>query len=146
MNTAGRTTSAYKGLVDLRDKYGMQIAYTENVKPADQEPIVRDYAKAGFDIIFAHGYEAAFDCVRGPTQAPLRMFGLSDCISPANQRLPSCNHASFIIACLMRRWASAALPVRITSPMRSCPMRSTIVRMACSQSTLSVMASSGCSR
>ncbi len=59
VNDAGWTTSAYKGLVSLRDKYGMEIAYTENVKPADAEQIFRDYAKAGFDIVFGHGFEWA---------------------------------------------------------------------------------------
>ncbi len=59
VNDAGWTTSAYKGLVHLRDAYGMEIAYTENVKPADAEQVFRDYAKAGFDIVFGHGFEWA---------------------------------------------------------------------------------------
>ncbi len=59
VNDAGWTTSAYKGLVYLRDKYGMDIAYTENVTAADAEQVFRDYAKAGFDIVFGHGFEWA---------------------------------------------------------------------------------------
>jgi basic membrane protein A and related proteins len=59
VNDAGWTTSAYKSLVDMRDKYGMQIAYSENIKPADAEQVFRDYAKAGFDIILGHGFEWA---------------------------------------------------------------------------------------
>ena len=59
VNDAGWTTSAYKGLVYLRDTYGMEIAYTENVTAADAEQVFRDYAKAGFDVVFGHGYEWA---------------------------------------------------------------------------------------
>jgi basic membrane lipoprotein Med (substrate-binding protein (PBP1-ABC) superfamily) len=59
VNDAGWTTSAYKGLVHLRDTYGMEIAYTENVQPADAEQVFRDYAKAGFNIVFGHGFEWA---------------------------------------------------------------------------------------
>jgi basic membrane protein A and related proteins len=59
VNDAGWTTSAYKGLVHLRDAYGMDIAYTENVTAADAEQVFRDYAKAGYDIVFGHGFEWA---------------------------------------------------------------------------------------
>ena len=41
----------------LREKYGYELAYTENVKPADAEQVFRDYAKAGFDVVLGHGFE-----------------------------------------------------------------------------------------
>ncbi len=59
VNDAGWTTSAYLGLINLRDKYGYEIAYTENVKVEDAEQVIREYAEAGYDIIFAHGFEYA---------------------------------------------------------------------------------------
>ena len=59
VNDAGWTASAYNGLVELKTKYGFDLAYTENVKPADAEQVFRDYAKAGFDVVLGHGFEWA---------------------------------------------------------------------------------------
>jgi basic membrane protein A len=59
VNDAGWTTSAYLGLVDLRDKYNYEIAYTEHVGVAGAGQIMREYAEAGFDVIIAHGFEYA---------------------------------------------------------------------------------------
>lgn len=59
INDAGWSASAYKGMIQLRDKYGAEIAYTDRVQQADQEAIMREYAKAGYDVVFGHGYEFA---------------------------------------------------------------------------------------
>ena len=59
VNDAGWTASAYNGLVELKKKYNFELAYTENVKPADAEQVFRDYAKAGFDVVLGHGFEWA---------------------------------------------------------------------------------------
>lgn len=59
VNDAGWTTQAYLAMQAARDKYGLEIAYTEHVKPEDAAQIMRDYADAGYDIIYAHGYEYA---------------------------------------------------------------------------------------
>lgn len=59
VNDAGWTTSAYLGLVNLRDEYGYEIAYTEHVAVADAEQVMREYAEAGYEIIIAHGFEYA---------------------------------------------------------------------------------------
>ncbi len=56
INDGGWNTSAYDGLVALKEM-GFEIAYTENVKQAEQKNIMRDYAKKGYDIIFGHGFE-----------------------------------------------------------------------------------------
>lgn len=59
VNDGGWNTNAYKALVNLRDKYGMEIAYTEYTKVEDATQVMRDYADSGYQIIFAHGYEYA---------------------------------------------------------------------------------------
>jgi basic membrane protein A and related proteins len=53
----GWNTLAYEGLQTIKDAYGYQIANTENVAQDDQVAIMRDYARAGFDVIIGHGYE-----------------------------------------------------------------------------------------
>ena len=59
VNDGGWNTNAYLGLINARDKFQMDIAYTESVKVEDAEQILRDYAEAGYDIVMAHGYEYA---------------------------------------------------------------------------------------
>ncbi len=53
----GWNTLAYEGLISIQDEYGFEIAYTENVAQDDQLGVVRDYARAGFDVIIGHGFE-----------------------------------------------------------------------------------------
>ncbi len=57
INDGGWNTSAYEGLLQLRDKLGFQIAYSDEVAQADQINTLRNYAKKGYDIVFGHGFE-----------------------------------------------------------------------------------------
>ncbi|NMC53600.1 MAG: BMP family ABC transporter substrate-binding protein [Chloroflexi bacterium] len=57
VNDGGWNTNAYQALTEARDKYGLEIAYTEYVKVEDAAQVMRDYADAGFQIIMAHGNE-----------------------------------------------------------------------------------------
>lgn len=57
INDGGWNTSAYEGLKMLESEMGYEIAYTENVKQADQKNLFRNYAKKGYDVIFGHGFE-----------------------------------------------------------------------------------------
>lgn len=59
VNDAGWNTQAYLAMVAARDTFHLEIAYTEHVKVEDAPQVMRDYADAGYDIIFAHGYEYA---------------------------------------------------------------------------------------
>ncbi len=49
--------SAYEGLKMIEKQMGAQIAYTERVAQPDQVEVLSDYARRGFDLIFAHGGE-----------------------------------------------------------------------------------------
>lgn len=49
--------SAYEGLKMVEKQLGAQIAYTERVAQPDQVEVLSDYARRGFDLIFAHGGE-----------------------------------------------------------------------------------------
>lgn len=53
----GWNTLAYEGLLSVRDAYGFEVSYTENVAQDDQVGIIRDYARAGYDCIIGHGFE-----------------------------------------------------------------------------------------
>ncbi|RKF16745.1 BMP family ABC transporter substrate-binding protein [Roseovarius spongiae] len=47
----------YDGLVAIEDKYGSDIAYTENVSQATQVEVMSDYARRGYDIVIGAGGE-----------------------------------------------------------------------------------------
>ena len=55
----GWTTAHYRGIEYLKKELGDQIevSYTEKVLAANAEQVIRGYAKAGFDIIFATTFE-----------------------------------------------------------------------------------------
>lgn len=49
--------SAYEGLKMVEKELGAEIAYTERVAQPDQAEVLSDYARRGFDLVFAHGGE-----------------------------------------------------------------------------------------
>lgn len=55
----GWTTAHYNGIEYLKKELGDQIevSYTEKVQAANAEQVIRGYAKAGYDIIFATTFE-----------------------------------------------------------------------------------------
>jgi len=55
----GWTTAHYRGIEYLKKELGDQIevSYTERVLAANAEQVIRGYAKAGYDIIFATTFE-----------------------------------------------------------------------------------------
>lgn len=57
ISDAGWNANAYKGLMEARDKYGIEVAYSENVHLSDFEETFRDYASKGYDLIIGNGYE-----------------------------------------------------------------------------------------
>jgi basic membrane protein A len=57
VNDAGWTTAAYLGMINMRDNYGMDIAYREHVLPEETSDALREYAEAGCDALHAHGFE-----------------------------------------------------------------------------------------
>jgi basic membrane lipoprotein Med (substrate-binding protein (PBP1-ABC) superfamily) len=61
----GWTTAHYRGIQHLQKELGDQIevSYTEKVLAANAEQVLRGYAKAGFDIVFATTFEHMDPCV-----------------------------------------------------------------------------------
>jgi basic membrane lipoprotein Med (substrate-binding protein (PBP1-ABC) superfamily) len=55
----GWTTSHYRGIEYLKKELGdqVEVSYTEKVLAANAEQVLRGYAKAGYDIIFATTFE-----------------------------------------------------------------------------------------
>ncbi len=57
INDAGWNQSAYEGLQVIKEKYGAEVAYTENTQQPDFETVIRDYADKGYDLIICHGFQ-----------------------------------------------------------------------------------------
>lgn len=57
INDAGWNESGYKGMLQAKEKLGVETAYTENVPPAEFESVIRDYADKKYDLLIAHGFE-----------------------------------------------------------------------------------------
>ena len=61
----GWTTAHYRGIQHLQKELGdkIEVSYTEKVLAANAEQVLRGYAKAGYDIIFATTFEHMDPCV-----------------------------------------------------------------------------------
>ena len=61
----GWTTAHYRGIEHLQKELGDQIevSYTEKVLAANTEQVLRGYAKAGYDIVFATTFEHMDPCL-----------------------------------------------------------------------------------
>ena len=53
----GWSQTAYEGLLQIEDKLGAEITFHENTQVSDNERVLRDYAKAGNDIVIGHGFQ-----------------------------------------------------------------------------------------
>ena len=57
ISDASWNAAAYNSLVSLKDKFELEIEYTENTDLPDIEPAYRGYADSGFDVIIGHGFQ-----------------------------------------------------------------------------------------
>ncbi len=57
INDAGFNQLAYEGLMAAKDKYNLEVAYTENIAPVDFETVMLDYADKGADLIIGNGFD-----------------------------------------------------------------------------------------
>jgi len=61
----GWTTAHYRGIEQLKKEMGdkIEVSYTEKVLAANAEQVLRNYAKAGYNVIFATTFEHMDPCV-----------------------------------------------------------------------------------
>lgn len=57
VNDGGWNAGALKSLKMIEEQLGAEIAYTEKVPRAQQEQVLRTYARQGFNVIFGHGFQ-----------------------------------------------------------------------------------------
>jgi basic membrane lipoprotein Med (substrate-binding protein (PBP1-ABC) superfamily) len=57
VSDAGWYAGAYEGLLLLEDSLGASISHQQTRTPAEFDEAFRSYAAAGYDVVFAHGFE-----------------------------------------------------------------------------------------
>jgi basic membrane protein A len=57
INDQGFNQTGYDGLMEIKKKYGAEVAYAEKVPVADFVNTYRDFADQGYDVIIGHGFE-----------------------------------------------------------------------------------------
>ena len=57
VSDAGWYAGAYEGLLMIRDSLGAEVSHQQTRSPAEFDEAFFSYASAGYDLIFAHGFE-----------------------------------------------------------------------------------------
>lgn len=73
---SGWNANAWQGLLDARDKFGIEVAYSENVPLAEYEAAFRDYASQGYDMVMGNGFEFNDAALAVAAEFPDVMFGI----------------------------------------------------------------------
>ena len=93
VNDMGWCQSAYDGLKLLEEKYGAEIAYTENIQAADIVAAFTDYAANGYDIVIGHGFQFGDPALEVGAQYPDTKFICVEADASAD------NVASYVMKC-----------------------------------------------
>ena len=92
-NDQGWNQTAYEGTLKACEKYGFELAYTENLAPADIAAAFADYAANGYDVVIGHGYEFGDPALEVAETYPDCKFICTEADASAE------NVASYVMAC-----------------------------------------------
>ena len=92
-NDQGWNQTAYEGTQKACEKYGYEMAYTENLEVADISAAFADYASAGYDVVIGHGYEFGDPALEVAETYPDTKFICTEADASAD------NVASYVMAC-----------------------------------------------
>ena len=92
-NDQGWNQTAYEGTQKACEKYGYELAYTENLEVADISAAFADYASAGYDVVIGHGYEFGDPALEAAETYPDTKFICTEADASAD------NVASYVMAC-----------------------------------------------
>jgi basic membrane lipoprotein Med (substrate-binding protein (PBP1-ABC) superfamily) len=77
VSDAGWYAGAYEGLLLLRDSLGADVSHQQTRTPAEFDEAFLSYASAGYDLIFAHGFEYQDAAIRAGERFPETAFVVS---------------------------------------------------------------------
>jgi basic membrane protein A len=67
-------TAGYEGLKQIEEEFGAKISYAETVAQSDMEDVMRNYAEAGFDLVFGHSGQFADSILAAAADYPETQF------------------------------------------------------------------------
>ncbi len=70
VSDAGWYSGAYAGLLMLRDSLGAEVSHQQTRTPAEFDEALTSYASAGYDLVFAHGFEYQDAAIRAGERFP----------------------------------------------------------------------------
>lgn len=70
VSDAGWYAGAYEGLLMIRDSMGAEVSHQQTRSPAEFDEAFFSYATAGYDLIFAHGFEYQDAAIRAGEAFP----------------------------------------------------------------------------
>jgi simple sugar transport system substrate-binding protein/basic membrane protein A len=77
VSDAGWYAGAYEGLLLLRDSLGAAVSHQQTRTPSEFDEAFLSYASAGYDLIFAHGFEYQDAAIRAGERFPNTTFVVS---------------------------------------------------------------------
>ena len=102
-NDQGWNQTAYEGAQKACEKYGYELAYTENLEVADISAAFADYASAGYDVVIGHGYEFGDPALEVAETYPDTKFICTEADASAD------NVASYVMACVQTAYVEGII-------------------------------------
>ena len=107
-NDQGWNQTAYEGTQKACEKYGCELAYTENVSTADIAAVFADYPGSGYDIVIGHGYEFGDPALEVAATYPDTKFICTEADAAAD------NVASYVMACEQTAYVEGIIAASMT--------------------------------
>ncbi|MDR1778876.1 MAG: BMP family protein [Clostridiales Family XIII bacterium] len=107
-NDQGWNQTAYEGALKACEKYGFELAYTENLTAADIASTFADYAGAGYQVIIGHGYEFGDPALEVAANYPDTKFIITEADAAAD------NVASYVMACEQTAYVEGIIAALMT--------------------------------
>ncbi len=107
-NDQGWNQSAYEGTEKACDKYGCELAYSENLDAADIAAAFADYAAAGYDVVIGHGFEFGDPALEVAETYPDVIFICTEADASAD------NVASYVMACEQTAYVEGIIAANMT--------------------------------
>jgi basic membrane lipoprotein Med (substrate-binding protein (PBP1-ABC) superfamily) len=88
VSDAGWYAGAYEGLLMIRDSLGAEVSHQQTRSPSEFDEAFLSFAAAGYDIVFAHGFEYQDAAIRAGERFPDAFFVVSGGGRVANNVVP----------------------------------------------------------
>ncbi len=102
------TIPQYQGAQKACDKYGCELAYTENLEAADISAAFADYASAGYDVVIGHGYEFGDPALEVAETYPATKYICTESDASSD------NVASYVMACEQTAYVEGIIAASMT--------------------------------